>query len=214
MRKTLATAALLPAALMSGTALAEGNGFYAGASGGYSNGVIDSASIRGQVEGPGVTNISISRDTSDLGLKLYGGYILNELFSVEGGYFNLGRSTYRASVAGTPPTAGTVNGKVSASGLNVDVLAGILNNEGFNFWGRAGLILVRAEGSYSGADGLTLSNTSNDETKLSWKFGFGLGYTYRSNWSARLEYEYYYVPDTLGDRFGVETITLGAIYRF
>jgi OOP family OmpA-OmpF porin len=217
MRKTLATAALLPAALIAGTALAQGNGFYVGASGGYTNGDVDDSRIKSQADGPGITNITVSKDSSDIGFKLFGGYMFNELFSVEGGYFNLGKSGYRASrFSGTPQnpiSEGTLDGEVATSGLNVDVLAGMVNNPGFNFWGRAGLILVRAEGDYSGS-GYTPSSSGNDETEFSFKFGFGLGYTYRTNWSVRLDYEYYRVPDTLGGDFGIEAITLGAIYRF
>src|SRR5450830_898530 len=83
---------LLVLALMAAPyALAAEPGWYIGANVGQSQAKIDTARISSGLLGTGLTVGPIDENDRDRGYKLFGGYQLSRHFSVEGGYFDLGK---------------------------------------------------------------------------------------------------------------------------
>jgi hypothetical protein len=71
--------------------LAEGGGFYVGASAGQSSAGLSSDDYRNDLQGVGINARNVSLDDSDTAWKAYAGYSFNEYFAVEAGYTNLGQ---------------------------------------------------------------------------------------------------------------------------
>src|SRR5205085_1339549 len=113
----LATSGLLAlTAIASNPAVADDDsGWYVGVNIGQSSAEIDEERISDSLLGAGLSVSSFSKDDSDTGYKLFGGYQFNENFALEGGYFDLGKFGYTA----TTIPAGTLSGDIAVSGLNV-----------------------------------------------------------------------------------------------
>ena len=119
-RKSGTLSLMALAIIASPYALADDSGWYGGINVGQSRAKIDDTRITSSLLGGGFTTPSITDDNRDTGYKIFGGYQINKNFALEGGYFNLGKFGYTATMAA--PTAGTLNGNIKLQGLNLDVV--------------------------------------------------------------------------------------------
>lgn len=109
MIRQLALGMAFAGALAAGQASAQ-SPWYGGVSAGQSRTNYDANQLNGNLAAVGVTG-SGAVSNSDVGMKLFAGYQFNESFSLEGGYFNMGRPrTYNGTI--TAPVASTFSGKV------------------------------------------------------------------------------------------------------
>ena len=113
-------------------AAADDSGWYIGANVGQSRAKIDDERITSSLLGRGFSGISIADDDRDTGYKLFGGYKFNKNVAVEGGYFDLGKFGYAA----TMDPSGTLNGNIKLKGLNLDLVGMLPITERFSVFGR------------------------------------------------------------------------------
>lgn len=189
---------------------AEDAGWYAGASIGQSMAEIDDDRINRSLLASGFTATTISDDDKDIGYKLFGGYQFNRNFSLEGGYFDLGKMGFTATT--TP--AGTLQGNIKLNGLNVDAVGLLPLTEKFSLLGRAGLNYAEAKDSFSGTGAVGVANPSASKRDLNYKVGVGAQYDFTRSFGMRAEAERYRINDAVGNEGDVDLLSLGVVYRF
>ncbi len=159
----------------------------------------------------GLPPISSTLDTKGTGIKLQLGYQFNPNFAVEGGYVDLGKTSYSANVRG-----GNINISIKASGFNVAAVGIVPINESFSLFGKIGAINGKVEPSVSasGVGGSAVVSTSS--TNWSANYGFGGVFHVSKQLGIRLEYERF---SDLGDetttvKGDVDLLSAGLMFKF
>ncbi|MGZ3236769.1 MAG: outer membrane beta-barrel protein [Burkholderiaceae bacterium] len=191
-------------------AMADEPGWYIGGNVGQSRAKIDDQRIASDLLGGGLTATSISDRNHDTGYKLYGGYQFNPNFSMEGGYFDLGKFGFTAN---TSP-AGTLVGNIKVRGLNLDLVGTLPITEKFSAFGRGGLIYSQSRDSFSGTGSVGVSNPNPSKSDTGYKFGLGLQYAFTKSLAMRTEVERYRINDAVGHKGDVDLVSVGLVYRF
>jgi OOP family OmpA-OmpF porin len=135
---------------------------------------------------------------------------LNRHFSVEGGYFDLGKFGFSTT---TVPT-GTLGGEIRLKGINLDLVGSMPFGERFSAFGRIGVARTQANDTFAGTGAVTVLNPSPSATSNNLKVGLGLDYAFTPALSLRTEIERYRVDDAVGNKGDVDLISLGLVYRF
>ncbi|MDA8094215.1 MAG: outer membrane beta-barrel protein [Betaproteobacteria bacterium] len=196
-------------------AMAQSQGWYVGAGAGesyYHAGSGDVDHTLGSL-GFGGASSTVNKDHG-FGFKLYGGYQFMPYFAVEGGYVDLHKLDFNATV--TSPTAGTLSGESKEKGGNgwtLDAVGIYPFGNGFSVFGRLGGYAVETELQASGSAG-SIDQTS---TRTGLHYGVGAEYDFMRNVGARLEWERF---RHLGDASrtveaaNVDLWTVGLVYKF
>lgn len=209
--RTTGKLSLLTLALMATPfAMAQDTGWYAGANIGQSNATIDEARITSGLLGSGLVAGPFNNTERDRGFKLFGGYQLNKYFSVEAGYFDLGRFGFTTT---TTPT-GTLNGDIRLKGLNLDAVGTLPITEKFSAFGRVGVAYARTEDNFNGTGAVNVLNPNPSARDTNLKVGLGVQYAFTEALSARAEIERYRINDAMGNKGDVDLASLGLVYRF
>ena len=140
-------------------------------------------------------------DAKDTGYKIFGGYMFNRHFGIEGAYVNLGEVSYSGDFFGSPVTGG----KVEVSGFNVSALGALPINEQFSVFGKIGLFLWDAEAS--DITGGAPFSAKEDGTDVS--FGIGVNYHFTRNLGVRAEWEMFTT-----DEADATLLSVGVVWRF
>ena len=155
--------------------------------------------------------LSSSTDNNDTGYKLQLGYQFSPNFAIEGGYVDLGKFLYSASVTG-----GNATGEAKADGWNIGLVGMMPLPNNFGLFAKLGTINAKVKTRVTAVG--TGGTASVDESATKWKPNLGLGATWMvsKNLGIRLEYEEFY---DLGekDRTGesdVSLLSVGLSYRF
>jgi OOP family OmpA-OmpF porin len=205
---TLGLAAL--AAITSPYATAEDAGWYVGASGGPTKATIDDARISNSLIGGGFQSSTIADDDRSTGYKLFGGYQFNPNFSLEGGYFDLGKFGFTA----TTVPAGTLSGNMKIRGLNLDAVGTVPLSEKFSAFGRIGVNYAETNDTFAGAGAVSVSNPNPTKRDTNYKFGVGLQYAFTESLALRTEVERYRINDAVGNKGDIDHLSIGLVYRF
>jgi len=189
-RKTIAAAAIaLSGVFFTTTALAQA----------FLGGSIGQSDVDEEVASGLITSGSV--DGKDTAWKLFGGYMFNRHFGIEGAYVNLGEVTYSGEFFGSPVT----DGKVEITGFSVAALGNLPINEQFSVFGKLGLFVWEAEAS--DITGGVPFSAKTDGTDL--MFGIGLGYQFTRNLGVRAEYEMF-----AADEADAGLVSVGIVWRF
>jgi OOP family OmpA-OmpF porin len=191
-------------------AMADDASWYIGGNVGQSRAKIDDQRITSGMLTGGLSTTSISNRDRDIGYKLYGGYQFNPNFSMEGGYFDLGKFGFRAN---TSPI-GTLDGNIKVRGLNLDLVGTLPITEKFSMFGRGGLIYAQSRDSFSGTGSVGVSNPNPSKSDAGYKFGLGLQYAFTQSLAMRTEVERYRINDAVGHKGDVDLVSIGLVYRF
>lgn len=154
---------------------------------------------------------SSNEDTKDTAYKLQVGYQINQYFSVEGGYIDLGQQEYKARFDDV-----TAKLETSAKGWNIDAVLTLPINAGVSLFAKIGAFNAELEQKLSAsASGFYESETEKD-TELKAKYGVGVAYNFYQALSARAEVEYF---NKLGDKdqtgeVDVTLFSIGLSYQF
>jgi OOP family OmpA-OmpF porin len=140
-------------------------------------------------------------DATDTGYKIFGGYMFNRHFGIEGAYVNLGEVSYSGDFFGSPVTGG----KVEVSGFNVSALGALPINEQFSVFGKIGLLLWDAEASDT-TGGVPFS-AKEDGTDIS--FGIGVNFDFNRNLGVRAEWEVFTT-----DEADATLLSIGVVWKF
>ncbi len=190
-------------------AAADDSGWYVGANVGQSRAKIDDDRITSSLLGRGFSGISIADDDRDTGYKLFGGYKFNRNVAVEGGYFDLGKFGYAATMN---PSA-TLNGNIKLKGLNLDLVGMLPITEKLSAFGRAGVNYAQAKGAFTGTESSVYPpNPSKRDTN--YKLGLGLQYALTDSLAMRAEVERYRINDAVGNKGDIDLVSVGLVYQF
>lgn len=206
--------AALAAAAIAQPSFAQTNndtvGLYGGINVGRSRAKIDDPRISGNLVNNGFTVNSLTDDNRSTGFKAFGGYQFNESFSLEGGFFSLGKFGYHATT--TP--AGTLDGQARVRGLNLDLVGTLPITGTFSVFGRAGLTYVEARDKFASTGAVLVNNPNPSERAANWKAGVGVQYAFTQALSVRAEVERYRIKDGVGNKGDIDTASIGLVYRF
>lgn len=207
-RKSMLALALL--ALGSSPAWAAGN-FYVLGAGGLTHANINQGELDNELRAAGLTLLSSSTDNNDAGYKLQVGYQFNPNFAIEGGYVDLGKYSYSASLTG-----GNAGGEAKVDGWNIALLGTLPLANNFGVFAKLGTIDAKVKTRIFATG--TGGSASIDESATKWKTNVGLGGSWMvsPNLGIRLEYEEFYKlgnKDTTGES-DVSLLSVGLSYRF
>jgi OOP family OmpA-OmpF porin len=197
------------AAIVSPLAMAEDSGWYLGANIGQSVSDLEHEKMADSALGDNLTTTSFRVDDHDMGYKLFGGYQLSRYFALEGGYFNLGKFDFEATLP-----AGTLAGDIELQGVNLDAVGLLPFTDKFSAFARVGVIRVEASDDFSGTGTAAAIDHGNTDQNTGYKFGAGLQYALSDSVAVRAEAERYRADDTRGDNGDVDLFTVGILYRF
>ncbi|PRC93515.1 OmpA family protein [Solimicrobium silvestre] len=198
------------AAAQENTTTQDTSAWYGGLNVGQSRAKIDDASITNRLLTEGASAMSINNNDRDTGFKIFGGYQFNKNFSIESGYFDLGKFGYSATT--TPP--GTLNGSITLRGLNIDAIGFLPFTENFSGFGRLGLNYSQAKDSFSGSGLAAVASSDPGKHDLNYKVGMGLQYRLTQALAMRAEVERYRVDDAIGNKGDIDLYSIGLVYRF
>ena len=151
----------------------------------YLGGSIGQSDVDDEITNGLITSGSV--DGKDTAFKIFGGYMFNRNFGVEGAYVDLGEVSYSGSFGGAPVTGG----KVEINGFNVSAVGAFPVNEQFSVFGKIGLFIWDADASDT-TGGMPFS-ASADGTDVS--FGVGVNYSFTRNLGVRAEWERFKTDD-------------------
>lgn len=184
--------------------------WYAGAGVGQSHARLNDGNTIGRLNANGASVNAFSTDDRDVGYKLFVGKKLSRNFAIEGGYFNLGKSSYSATRTGN----GSASGETSFRGANVDVVAQLPLTESLSLLARLGTLYGRSHGNFYSRSGNTVSEAHLQGSKFNPKAGLGLEYQFSPVWSARAEYERYRTRNPFGNRSDIDLASVSLVYKF
>ncbi|MES2295515.1 MAG: OmpA family protein [Pseudomonadota bacterium] len=183
--------------------------WYVGAGVGQSRANIDQDRLIRSLMDGGATSVAFKTDEREVGYKLMLGKQLSRYFSVEGGYFDLGKFGFDA----TTVPAGTLSGKLSLRGLNLDLLAQMPLTERFSVYARLGANYARSSAQFEGNRLYAVTNPQNSQRSFNPKAGVGLEYKFSEALAMRGEFERYRVNDAVGNRGDVDLLSLNLVYK-
>lgn len=181
---TLIAAALI-GSISSTAALAADQGFYGYVSAGSNN-----SDRKGEGDAA-ITNLGATAFTSNMkststGYKVQLGYQINSNFAVEGGYVDMGKFSYHASV--TAPVAATRDVAITATGLNLDAVGRLPVSDALAVFGKLGVVSYNLKYACQ-ATGIACLTPNRSSSGTPLHFGLGMDWNLTQNWFARAEYE-------------------------
>lgn len=185
-------------------------GWYGGLNIGQSLSTIKDARIASSLAAQGFTQTQISKDTRDIGYKVFGGYQFGRHFALEAGYFDLGRFGFTAATL--PP--GTLSGRAEFRGVNLDAVAILALTDRLSAFGRAGVHYTETKTDFLGTGAVLVSDPSRNEKAANYKVGAGLEYALTPQFGLRAELERYRAKDGVGNTGDIDLASIGAVYRF
>jgi OOP family OmpA-OmpF porin len=168
-------------------------GLYLGAGVGGTQAHIDTSGING------------SKDESDTGWKVFGGYQFHRNIAVEVGYYDLGKASFGGTV-GTTPVGGSFRTTAGAASV-----VGILPLGDFALFGKLGVAYSEQKTNVTvgAASGSATDRTTNVA------YGLGVRYDVTTNIGVRAEWERFRVGgNNGGGKNDIDLYTLNLLYRF
>lgn len=190
-------------------------GPYIGGNIGATRADFNNDSINRTLAGQGLTARSATEDNSGTGYKLFGGYQLNRNFAIEGGYFDLGKSSYTVNATrNTDNAAGSFNGETRVRGLNLDLVGMLPMTDRFSVFGRVGAAYAQSRASFTSTGAVPVNTSSTRRSDTNLKVGLGMQYAITEALAVRAEMERYRINDPVRNRGHIDMASLGLIYRF
>ena len=192
-------------------AMAQDSGYpYVGLSIGQSRAKIDEERITAGLLGAGLATTGMSKDETDRSYKVFGGYQFTPNFALEGGYFKLGRFGF---VSTTVP-AGSLSGQINLHGVNLDLVGTLPLTERLSAIGRVGAQHAKATDRFTGTGAVGVLNPNPSQSEANAKLGLGLQYAFTPSVLMRAEVEHYRINDAVGNRGGVNVVSLSLVLPF
>jgi OOP family OmpA-OmpF porin len=184
--------------------------YYGGASVGQSRSHLHTPGMVSQLLGNSATATTIDQDKQDTTYKVFGGYQFNRYVGVELGFFDLGK--YKFTAQTVPP--GTLSGEVKIRGFNLDVVGTWPMTDAFSLLGRVGAQSAKTSETFSTTGAAVSSADQLHKHQVDVKAGVGLQYALTPSALLRAEIEHFRVSDGLGQRNGVNALTVGVVFPF
>jgi OOP family OmpA-OmpF porin len=130
---------------------------------------------------------------------------------MEAGYFNLGEFGFKSNT--TTPT-GTLDGRIKADGMNLDLVGTLPVNDQLSLLGRVGMIRARARDTFTTTGGLSVANHNPETTQQNYKAGVGFAYKFSQSMTLRGELERYRINDAVGNKGDINMASLSLVFPF
>lgn len=162
---------------------------------------------------------SYSDDSTDSGYKIQLGYRINENFSLEGGYVDLGTATM-IGMSDLPDLLMTDHAKVDfdAKGFNIAGLLTLPVGNKASLFLKVGLINADTKISFSGVSvyGSQVSQFryGTEDTSIKGNVGFGASWTFLQHIGVRAECERFSKVGPVANQSDVDLYSIGAYYLF
>ncbi len=182
--------------------------WYAGINAGQTHENINDGFIANTDLGGGLA--TLTDDRRDNGYKVFAGYLLNDSFAIEAGYFDLGEFGLRATKDQVNPLK--INTKTR--GFNVDLVGYLPVTTSLSAFGRAGAHYYESKDRFQGGNRLVMDTMHDREHDSNFKWGGGFQYDLSKNVAMRLEAERYALNDVTGKNGSVNLYSFGVLYRF
>jgi OOP family OmpA-OmpF porin len=197
MKRLLAASAIATALTFSAPASAQG---YLGASFGQSDFDLDCT---------GLTTC----DTKDSAWKVFGGYMFMPYFGIEGAFVDLGKATGSGTTFVGKGTPLTVTGTLKAAGFGLWGVGALPVGNGSVF-AKLGFASLENEIEATGSAGGAFASGSDKTTSTDFAFGIGGQYYFTPNFGARIEWERFKgkIPDD--EKYDIDFLSAGLVYRF
>jgi OmpA-OmpF porin, OOP family len=160
-------------------------------------------------------------DQEDSGYGFQVGYRFNRWLAIEGGYVDLGETTFRATTAGTlmgdPDSADTFSQKLTSNiaGLTVTALGIVPLSFRFEAYGRAGLLIGNDELEVRAANSTGSANFDVSESATDTLLGIGVSFTLAEIYSLRAEFTRILdAGDEISGENDIDMLSLGLTVRF
>lgn len=160
-------------------------------------------------------------DDNDTTWSIFGGFRINPYIAFEAGYLDLGSPSYRADVLfepfNIPPAIDAfMDIEFSATGFTTAFVGSLPLGEMFDLHARLGVFFSETEVEFRVGDseGSERDSISGSDTDIF--YGAGGAMHFGPSWSVTLDYQLYKDvgnDDDTGEA-DVDSVTLGAIYRF
>jgi len=137
-----------------------------------------------------------------IGWKIFGGYALNDVLAVEGGYTSFGDADYTIPSIFAPG----VSASLETTGFEIAAVGNFPVNSQFSLFGKVGLLAWDSEASASGPGG----SASDSETGTDVFFGVGGQYEISGNLAIRGSWERY----TLDGDLDIDFLSASAVFGF
>jgi len=192
---------------------ADSNNFYVLGSIGRSNITTDNSSIDAlNIRDGFLASSTTDNTTNDTGYKAQLGYRYGN-FAIEGGYTDLGRSSFTSTTTNAANNTQYFYGDASTKLINLDVVGYAPLGKNFSLLGRLGVYNWETDSNVPMPSG-----ELSEITDRGWnvKFGGGLQYDFNDYFGLRAEFERYNGvgnSDTTGNR-KVNLMSAGAVIKF
>lgn len=183
--------------------------WYIGGGLGQSRATIDRDRLMKALSIGGSTDIVFKTDERELAYKFFVGKQLSRNFAIEGGYFDLGKFGFDATMS----PLGSLSGRARFRGVNLDLLAQMPFTERLSAYARIGANYAKTNTSFSGNRLYGVTNPSASENKLNAKAGLGLEYKLNESLALRGEVERYRVSDAIRNRGDVDFYSINLVYK-
>jgi OOP family OmpA-OmpF porin len=206
---SLLTSAL--ATLVAVPAHAQESGYYyGGLSVGQSRSQVDEERITANLMSNGLSTSAMDLDERGGAYKVFGGYQFNRHFGLEGGYFNLGKFGFNS----TTVPAGSLDGRLKAQGLNLDLVGTLPLSNRLAASARVGVQYARVRDNFRGTGAVTVADPSPSKNAANFKIGAGLQYAFAPNFILRGEAERYRIDDAVGNKGDINVFLLSMVVPF
>jgi len=160
-------------------------------------------------------------DQEDSGYGFQVGYRFNRWLAIEGGYVDLGETTFRASTPGTlmgiPGSADTFTQKITSNiaGLTATVLGIVPLSYRFEAYGRAGFLIGDDELEVRAANSTDSANFDVSESTTDTMLGIGLSFSLAEIYSVRAEFmRVLDAGDEISGENDIDMLSVGLTVRF
>ena len=184
--------------------------FYGGIGVGQGRAKVDDARINAELTNAGATSTTLTHDQNDTAYKVFGGYQFSPYFGLEGGYFKLGKFSFKSN---SFPTS-TLDGQINLEGINLDLIGYVPLNDHLSLLARFGIDNTRARDRFSSTGSILVNNSHPEYTDRNFNAGLGFSYKFNPNISLRGEFERYKINDAIGNLGDINVATLSLIFPF
>lgn len=140
-----------------------------------------------------------------IGWKIFGGYALNDVLSIEGGYTSFGDADWALSGIPIPPGLST---SLETTGFEIAAAGNFPINSQFSLFGKVGLLVWDSEISVFDSSG----SVSESETGTDVFFGFGAQYEISGNLAVRGSWERYTID--VNEDLDIDFLSVSAVFGF
>ena len=183
------TAALGGALVLAATNVAAAPGPYAVISMGQTRIDAHASQIDDRLRELDFSSATTRADDRDTGLKVLGGYRVNDYLAVEGGYVEFGDTSLETATTGPPAR---LRQKSGGHGFTLEAVASLPVTERFRLFAKLGGVYWDAQSRFHVlVDGVEIDRWSDSATGTDWVFGAGASLDVHEHLAVRLEYERY-----------------------